>query len=486
MFSKLFNEKYPINAMKVLFFYSLLLLFSITPGFSQKKHAIDFHVFNYENDTLLLAYFYGEKQMILDTVFSASKGKFQYRADTVLNPGVYIGLLYPSKEYFQFLINENEFNFNISVDYTDLSKISGEGSADNNLFFDYIKFIGDMNKKAKSLSEERLKLTETGMEPKSVDAELDKLDKEVKSMQWEMINSNPNTVFSLLIKANMEIEIPDFDVPEEEQSLKRFHYYKDHFFDYIDFNHPATIYTPFIHNKVTTYLERLTLQMPDSIISSIDYILGKMDPASEIWKYYVSHFLNTYARSQFVGMDAVYVHLAKKYYATGMTPWVDADRLNRIIDTALKLENVLIGKTAPNIILYDVNEKPVAIQEIDADYTVLVFWKPDCGHCKTSMPAIIDFQEKFRDKDVKVVGICTKMGSKFDECWEVVQNLKMENFYLNLADGKNRSNFHALYNIQTTPQIFVLDRNKKILIKQIPADKLGEIVENIMENESGD
>jgi thiol-disulfide isomerase/thioredoxin len=472
--------------MKILIFYFLIFLFSINAGFSQNRHSIDFNISNYENDTLLLAYFYGEKQMILDTVFAAKKGTFEYRADSILNPGVYIGLIYPSKEYFQFLVNETELNFSVDVDYNKLSDISSNGSKDNELFFDYIKFIGDMNTKAKTLSEEKSKLVEAGLKTDDVDAKLEKLDKDVKSMQWEMIKNNPNTIFALLIKANMEIEIPDFDVPEDELSLKRFHYYKDHFFDYIDFHNPATIFTPFIHNKVTTYMERLTLQMPDSIISSIDYVLGKMDPKSEIWKYYVSNFLNTYARSQFVGMDAVYVHLAKKYYATGMTPWVETDRLNRIIDTALKLENVLIGKIAPNIVLYDEAEKPVAIHDIVADYTVLVFWKPDCGHCKTSMPAIVDFQKDFRDKNVKVVGICTKMGSKFDECWEVVQKLKMESFSMNLADGRNRSNFHAMYNIQSTPQIFVLDKNKKILIKQIPGEKLGEIVGNIIENESGD
>ena len=486
MFSNLVNHKFQRKTMKSLFFYFVILLFSVNTAFSQNRHAFDFNISNYENDTLLLAYFYGEKQMILDTVYATSNGVFQYKADTVLQPGVYIGLLYPSKEYFQFLVNQNKLNFSINVDYRDLSKISVKGSLDNELFFNYINYIGEMNVKAKSLGEEKSKLAEAGLNTNEVDKKLESLDREVKSLQWESITDNENTIFALLIKANMEIEIPEFDVPDEELSIKRFHYYKDHFFDYIDFHNPATIYTPFIHNKVTTYMDRLTLQMPDSIISSIDHILGKMNPESEIWKYYISHFLNTYARSQYVGMDAVYVHLAKNYYAKGMTSWVDSDRLNRIIDTALKLENVLIGKTAPNIVLYDENDTPFAIHDIDADYTVLVFWKPDCGHCKTSMPAIVEFQENFRDKDVKVVGICTKMGSKFGECWDVVQNLNMKNFYINLADGRNRSNFHALYNIQSTPQIFVLDKSKKILIKQIPGEKLGEIVGNILENESND
>jgi thiol-disulfide isomerase/thioredoxin len=230
-------------------------------------------------------------------------------------------------------------------------------------------------------------------------------------------------------------------------------------------------------------MENLTAPIPDSINKSVDYILGKMPLQSEIWKYYVAHFLNKYARSQYVGMDAVYVHLVKNYYAKGLTPWVDQEKLIKIIDNAVRMENTLIGKTAPDVKLYKEDKTPVKLSEIEAEYTVLFFWKPDCGHCKASMPAVIDFQEKYRDKGVKVVAVCTRLGSKVNECWTIEKELKMDKFFLHLADENNLSNFHSEYNIQTTPAIFVLDKDKKILIKQIPGEKLGEIMDNFLKED---
>ncbi len=96
--------------MKSLIFYIVIVL-SVNSGFSQKFNDIKFNLANYENDTLLLAYFYGEKQLIKDTLFAVKKGTFEYKADSILDPGVYIGLVYPNKEYFQFLVNENELKF---------------------------------------------------------------------------------------------------------------------------------------------------------------------------------------------------------------------------------------------------------------------------------------------------------------------------------------------------------------------------------------
>ena len=88
------------------------------------------------------------------------------------------------------------------------------------------------------------------------------------------------------------------------------------------------------------------------------------------------------------------------------------------------------------------------------------------------------------DKGVKVVAVCTRMGNKISECWSLAKELKMDKFYLHLGDENNFSNFHSEYNIQTTPAIFILDKNKKILIKQIPGEKLGEIMDNFLKNDN--
>jgi hypothetical protein len=38
--------------------------------------------------------------------------------------------------------------------------------------------------------------------------------------------------------------------------------------------------------------------------------------------------------------------------------------------------------------------------------------------------------------------------------------------------------YHDLYNVQTSPVIFILDRNKKIIAKRLPADKVKVFIRN--------
>ena len=44
----------------------------------------------------------------------------------------------------------------------------------------------------------------------------------------------------------------------------------------------------------------------------------------------------------------------------------------------------------------------VNLHKIEAPFTVLFFWDPDCGHCKKSMPKMLEFYDDFKDKGVEV------------------------------------------------------------------------------------
>ncbi len=466
---------------KLMIFVFVLTALS---SFAQKGYDIQINIKNYDNDTLLLAYFYGEQQLIKDTVFAKEPGVFEYKGDTLLEPGVYIALVYPSKEYFQFMVNSEDQKFKIYTDYKDLQNIKIKGSKDNKLFFEYLAYIKEQNNLAQKLLKEKSKLDSLKQDTKAIDDKLQNLDEEVGEYQQKIIKKHPDLLTSLLIKSNIDIDIPDFEGSEKEVNEKRYRYYYKHYFDNLDLKHPAVLRTPYIHRKIEDFIDKMTVPVADSISKSIDLILSKMPPQSDIWKYYVSYFLNKYAKSNIIGMDAVFVHMAQNYYGKGLTPWVEEKQLIRILDSAIRMEGVLIGKTAPELTLNKEDHSPVRLKDIKSDYTVLFFWKPDCGHCRHSMPDLIKFSDEYKDKGVTVMTICTKLGKKSKKCWEGVKELKMQGIPYNLADEKNQSGFHANYNIRATPTVFILDKDKKILIKQIPTDKLGEVMDSIMKENS--
>ena len=50
--------------------------------------------------------------------------------------------------------------------------------------------------------------------------------------------------------------------------------------------------------------------------------------------------------------------------------------------------------------------------------------------------------------------------------------------WVNAADPYTRSNFRREYNVRTTPQIYVLDKDKKIIAKRLEAEQLAGVIED--------
>lgn len=99
------------------------------------------------------------------------------------------------------------------------------------------------------------------------------------------------------------------------------------------------------------------------------------------------------------------------------------------------------------------------------------------------MPDLVKFYEQYKDKGVEIFAVCTKLLEKEASCWEAVEEKGMVN-WINTSDKYLRSKFGQVYNVKSTPQVYVLDSKKEILTKQVAVEKLGEMMEIIMKEES--
>lgn len=181
-----------------------------------------------------------------------------------------------------------------------------------------------------------------------------------------------------------------------------------------------------------------------------------------------------------VGYDALYVHLVDNYYSKGKASWVTEESLHKMKENADDLRPILIGKKMPDITTYKEDQTPVRLHDIKSPYTVVIFWAPDCGHCKKIMPDVVSFYKKNKDKGVTMLGICTKSGDKTATCWPAVKEKGMEDF-INTADEYGRYNLKV--RVKQTPKIFILDQNKEIVIKDIPGEELDRIFNEILQFE---
>lgn len=459
---------------RIAFF--LIFVFASVASFAGGKDAYLIKVkLNGLKDTVCyLGNHFGDKQYIRDTARIDSKGNAVFKGNKKLDGGIYL-IITPSKKYFEIIVNDDQ-DFGVETDTLEFIKNAKiTGSEENKLFFEYLNFV---SKKHTEVTPFRA-LYEKNKGNDSAKFYLDKInaiDKEVKDYKINHQNKYPQHVITAIFKATKEIDIPETPKLANGRSDSTFayRYYKAHFFDNIDFSDDRLLRTPIFHQKLEQYMKNMILQMPDSINKEADMIIAKAKKGNkEIFKYCVWYITNTYETSNIMGMDAVFVHMAENYYTYEQAFWVDSTQIFKIRDRARILKPLLIGKVAPNLTMFDDLGKVQSLHAQKSPYTILLFWDPDCGHCKKSMPFVKEAYDKLKTKGVGVFAVCTEV--ELDKWKKYIEENKLD--WVNVADAEFRTNFRAIYDITSTPQIYILNSKKEIIAKKIGAEQLEEFME---------
>ena len=465
--------------VSVLSFSSLFL-------FSQDKkgYELNIEIENLTDSVAFLSYYYGKGQYYRDTALIEDGGKIVFKSnDDTLIHGLY-SLILNNIKLFDFIVDNQ--NLSLQTDTQDIvGNMKIKNSIENELFYDYLSFIEVRQEELQSLTKEGEEADEK--RKKEIEERLTELDNEVKAYMNRLHKEYPGSFTSNFVNAMGTPEIPD--PPKDENgvidSTFQFRYYRDHFFDNIDFTDERLLRTSIYHEKIARYLSKLTSQVADSVIKAVDIILEKAAKNKTLFQYTLSTLTYEYERSQQMGMDAVFVHLAKNYFMKGRAKeWFTDKQLNKLAERANALDPLLIGKKAPNIVVKDTAQKKfLQLYDIESPFIVVYIWSPECGHCKVSTPKLKELYDKYRDQGVEVFGVNNEFEN---ESWiKFINKHKLD--WINGSDGGDfRSNFRALYDVYSTPQTYLLDKDKKILSKRMSVESLDKILEYFIEKKEKD
>ncbi|HEY1040453.1 MAG TPA: TlpA disulfide reductase family protein, partial [Bacteroidia bacterium] len=185
--------------------------------------------------------------------------------------------------------------------------------------------------------------------------------------------------------------------------------------------------------------------------------------------------------------------------------WLDDKQLDKVIKRADILRHLLIGKKAQDLQLIDtsgikaiqkmgidtINDSKrltdayyknqdaiqkllVPMYNIKADYTVLVFWDVDCGHCKKEIPIIQEAYHKMKKEGVSVEVMAVYTQHEYAKWKTFIKDSKLD--WINVADAVHLNNLKEKYDIFSTPVIYVLDKNKVIQAKRIGAEQIEDVI----------
>ena len=470
------------NAFTRCLYTLLALTLSVFTAAAQSKnqgYTYKFKIKDFQDATVILAHYYGENQYIpKDTAKADSKGNLVFSKKKDLPGGVYL-LVLPNNKDVEVLGVEP----NVQMEFDTVNVIASmrvKESAENTVFYEYQKFMSD---KAKEAQPWRKLMSSKNKDSAAIaKKKLEELNKSVKDFRENMFKTHAKTFAVKVFKAAMEPEVPEPPtLPNgRKDSVFQYRYYKNHYWDNLDLSDDRLIRSPVFHDKMSKYFEKLVLQIPDSINKEADMLLDKTT-SKELYKYIVWWVTNHYEKSSIMGMDAVFVHMANNYYLTGKAFWVDTSTQRKIRERAKILEPILLGKTAPNMYLTDSSGKVIPLHTVKSKVTVLYFWDPNCGHCQKETPKLHEYWEKNKDRGISVYAV--SIDRKPDDWKRFVRNKDLK--WLNVWDSYVATDFRNLYDIYSTPVIYVLDEKKKIVAKRIGTDQLPEFIDNYFKDVLG-
>ncbi len=448
-------------------------------GQVKKGYEIAVNISGLQDSTIFLAYHMGDKQYIKDTINLDSKGSAVFSGEENLPQGIYMIVL-PGKQYFEILMSTDQY-FSVNCTYTDyFNTLKFSGSDENSAFIVYQKRWVEMQKKASAINK-RLQNNRQNTDSLRILSEMQKKQEDsMKSYLHNVIKENNGNLLSLLVKAMLPVEIPSVSVPQESKnpdSIKwvlTYLYNKDHFFDNIDLNDERLLRTPILQARLNTFYANVLIQSPDTISKEIDKMIGKVKDNYKVFQFISVYLFNHFRESEIMGHDAIVVKLADEIYLSGKADWVSKDFKDDLRKQVDRIRPNLIGKKAQDLVMDSYKGIFVSLYDIKKEFTILYFWEPDCGHCAEATPKLKAYYDKVKDQGVEVFSVCTT-GEKAK--WKkYIEENKLD--WINGWDPERRTNFGYYYNVESTPMVYILDRDKTIIAKKLSVDDIASFIDN--------
>ena len=147
------------------------------------------------------------------------------------------------------------------------------------------------------------------------------------------------------------------------------------------------------------------------------------------------------------------------------------------IGNIARIRGVMVGSEAPEIALNDTTGKAVPLSSLRGKYVLIDFWASWCGPCRNENPNVVRMYNKFKDKGFAIYSVSLDQ-SKAN--WvKAINNDHLT--WTHVSDLKYwQSTAAQQYGVQAIPQTFLIDKEGKIIAKNLRGDALEQKLEEVL------
>ncbi len=415
----------------------LLLLFFVHNAYS-KGYKITLKGAGTDTSSYVLIGWNWGNKISIDTS-TAQRGKVVFSSNLPLNSGNYAICKADGKKVLDFIVPRKNSNFRINFQHDGNSFSVVSGNKENKL---YTEFQNLINYKWEEFST------------------AEDFAAKISQIKERAATEHPGSILDIILKNTL------FQPQNAEEIRQNF-----------PFGDTIILHTQFVEDKVEQYLRMLEYNHNDTIAHRIDGMISSANDKrlqTRLAATAYEHFHNP----SIMGQEGVAVHIADKWFINGPLEWPNEEG-KFLLRTFVELNrHSLIGMHAPQLELIDTTGKHISLKDMNGEYTIVYFYTDDCRTCIKETPKLVDLVNEFEDGVLSVYAVYAN-----DNYQRWKDYIKKELFiynpfmeWVNVYDPDYSSGFQMLYNVVQTPQMFLLDRDKKIIGRGLSVKNLKELL----------
>jgi thiol-disulfide isomerase/thioredoxin len=226
-----------------------------------------------------------------------------------------------------------------------------------------------------------------------------------------------------------------------------------------------------LSNKVKTYFQLYVQPQEQILASSVNELLLKLPYGSPNREVAFMTMLTLFNQFQMVLNKQLKIQYRSEYpqskYAKELWP-------------LLRPEAAEVGDIAPNITMADTLGKMISLESFRGKVVLIDFWASWCGPCRMENPNVVRAYQKYRSKGFTVFSV--SLDNK-KENW--LAAIKKDNLtWTHVSELKGwETSASRLYQVTGIPATFLLDKEGKIVARNLRGPALEEMLEKLLGNQ---
>jgi len=257
------------------------------------------------------------------------------------------------------------------------------------------------------------------------------------------------------------------------------------FINQFDLNTPRLFFTPNIKNILIEYFSYYPLQA-DSMIKGVDTVMSKVMCTNKAYSFVFDYVAKLMKNREIQNNTEGYTYFIKKYVKEGKCAFLEPKQKDQLLQELAQLQTQQLKDTCVNIIMPDTAGIKRDLHQFakNFNYTMVVFFDPNCDHCKTEVPKMdstINVLEQQLLIKIGKFAICNAPGSTKNDWIDFINKYHLVNNYMHVQLG-NDLPVRKAYDAFSNPLFYLIDRDAILLAKKTSPNNLRKELVKAFEN----